>query len=141
VEPDAVPLYQKLLKEYKVETVSTDVTVKTAVQPKEKKAMKTTKKATEKKPLSAAKAKKPVGGKKKAAPTAKKPRGMPADILGKKITVTVKENPRREGSAKAKAFDLLMKNSGKITVEQFLDKGGAMASIKTAVSKNWIKLS
>ncbi len=131
IESQAIPVYEKLMEKYKVKT-TTKAKVKTAEV---------------KKPS------KHVGGKpdgKKAAP-AKEVKGKAAAKPVKKevvekvdprdaktIICIQKENPRR--GSKAKNYELFIKNSGKMTVKQYKEKGGSLPGLKTALDKGWIKL-
>lgn len=51
-----------------------------------------------------------------------------------KIVVTVKDNPRREGSAKHKQLELAKKHS---TVGAFLKAGGKGSTLKSIVKRKW----
>lgn len=131
IESKAIPVYEKLMREFKV---------------------KTTTKAAPKKAETEGKVKKHVGGKpggKPAAP-AKAAKGKPAKKESKKVEVKAdpndkkvihcieKENPRK--GEKAKNYELFIKGSGKMTVAQYREKGGSSAGLTTAIERGWVKL-
>lgn len=77
----------------------------------------------------------PIGG------TARKSAGTDADAAlfdpSAIISVLVKSNPRREGTAAAKRMALLMSHHGK-TVSEFLASSGNPTTLKNAVAKSWV---
>jgi len=81
---------------------------------------------------------KPAKGKaapaKKETKTAKAPKAEPTQ----KITLLVKDNPKREGSTSYDRFELYKKNK---TVASFLEAGGTSGDIRYDVTKGYIKLA
>lgn len=57
-----------------------------------------------------------------------------------KITLTEKDNPRREGSKKFKEFELLKKCSGK-TVGYYLEQGGKARTLSSMIRRKWGKVA
>ena len=55
-----------------------------------------------------------------------------------KITVVVKDNPRREGTDLYKLYEVMKKCK---TVGDFMEKGGRTSVLKKCVTKKWIKIS
>ena len=91
--------------------------------------------ATKAAPKAAAK-----GAKAKAAPKAATkgaPKGPRPDNAAKKITLLVKENPKREGTASHQRFALY--KSG-MTVGEFCTKGGTMGDVKWDADHGYISI-
>lgn len=106
-----------------------------AAPPAAKKAKKAAKKAAS--PKKSAKSAKKAAPKKavKSAAT-----GRSAAVPGTaKITIKVKENPRRKGTTQYERFDKLMKFGGK-TVEEFMAKGGDRNALNLALSREEISV-
>lgn len=80
------------------------------------------------------------GKKEAAAPVeATAPRGRSSKYSGgEKITVEVKENPKREGTASAGRFDIYKNN---MTVAKFLELGGTLADIAYDTRRGYISVA
>jgi len=91
------------------------------------------------KPAKVEKAEKPVKAKKAEKPAkAKKADKAEKSEDTRKITVLVKENPKREGTESHKRFGLYAKSK---TVADFIKAGGTMADIKHDEGKSFIKVA
>ena len=58
--------------------------------------------------------------------------------LAAKITVLIKENPRKKGSELYRLFDVMTKCK---TVGDFYERGGRAGIIRKCVAQKWIQLS
>jgi hypothetical protein len=80
---------------------------------------------------------------KKKAPAKKKTNGAARGRRStygpdQKIVVVAKENPRREGTAVFKQFELAKKHG---TVGAYLKAGGSLGSLRKSVKKGWMRVS
>lgn len=62
-------------------------------------------------------------------------RGRKSDLLGKTLTCTKEENPRREGSHGYKSIQIIIDNPG-ITTEAFIEAGGRLVDLKWDIKNN-----
>jgi len=65
--------------------------------------------------------------------------GRVATFAGKRITVLIDHNPRREGVPGWHSFNIMMANPG-ITYEEFLEKGGRREDLKWDFDRNRVRL-